>query len=414
MKLWSFVMVMTMVGLTACGENVPADLLSRLDLPVLCDRAVVSNGDLSRLHHFVEKARQGGTITFGAIGGSITQTARASKPEYRYVNRIAAWLGTQFPETDVKLVNAGIGGTGSDYGCVRMAYDLLAHNPDLVVIEFSVNDSSRQADSMATYEGVVRQALKTDAAVILLFTMTSKARDTENMANLVIPGTEPVILDGLVRGLNVQYWHSMIGRHYDLPMLSYRDAAWPEIADGRMAWSDLQADLVHPNDSGHELVACLVTDWLGKAIKNCSDEFASPDFKLKAPLVSDRFSRVNYVRAENLTPVENNGWMLDKSGKDPVWVADQPGSEIQFRIKGTGVETVLFQVIGQGGIAELSLDGGPVIRKKCSQPKWALPAVVDQGDELEPDLHTVIIRVAESEVSGPVQVLGIAGTGVGN
>ena len=35
-------------------------------------------------------------------------------------------------------------------------------------------------------------------------------------------------------GNNAQEWHSKVGTHYDLPMVSYRDALWPEIKEGRM------------------------------------------------------------------------------------------------------------------------------------------------------------------------------------
>lgn len=58
---------------------------------VICARALVSNGDSARLQRVLAKARRGEAITVGVIGGSITQGASVSKPEFRYGNRVAAW-----------------------------------------------------------------------------------------------------------------------------------------------------------------------------------------------------------------------------------------------------------------------------------------------------------------------------------
>ena len=47
-----------------------------------------------------------------------------------------------FPDTEVNYVNAGIGATNSYLAVHRVDNDLLAHKPDVVVVEFSVNDSN--------------------------------------------------------------------------------------------------------------------------------------------------------------------------------------------------------------------------------------------------------------------------------
>ena len=43
-----------------------------------------------------------------------------------------------------------------------------------------------------------------------------------------------------------------------LPMVSFRDAMWPEFSAGRLAWRDYYADEVHPNDAGHEVAAAFL------------------------------------------------------------------------------------------------------------------------------------------------------------
>ena len=169
----------------------------------LAPRAIVSEGDLARLRQVVAKARRGDKVVLGVIGGSITQGAAASKPEY------------------------------------------------------AVNDGNTR-ELAESYEGLVRQILNAPnhPAVVLLFMMNKS-------------------------GGNAQEWQSKIGTHYSLPMVSYRDALWPEIEAKRMTWEQISPDLVHPNDVGHEYAARFVLAWLEKAVGNMAVD-AAPAAKQEA------------------------------------------------------------------------------------------------------------------------------------
>ncbi|MBT7166990.1 MAG: SGNH/GDSL hydrolase family protein, partial [Victivallales bacterium] len=80
-------------------------------------RSLLSQGNVARIQHAMAKARRGEPVTIAVIGGSITQGARASKPQNRYGNLVAQWWRQNFPKSRIQFVNAGIGGTGSNYGC---------------------------------------------------------------------------------------------------------------------------------------------------------------------------------------------------------------------------------------------------------------------------------------------------------
>lgn len=53
-------------------------------------------------------------------------------------------VGKTFPQAEFHYINAGIGGTTSHFGTARAESDLLSHEPDFVIIEFSVNDDSTE------------------------------------------------------------------------------------------------------------------------------------------------------------------------------------------------------------------------------------------------------------------------------
>ena len=105
-------------------------------------RSVVTLGDTTRLAQAFARAKSGGKFVVGVIGGSITQGAKASTPEHRYANHVAKWWRETYPKAEVTLVNAGIGATGSNYGALRVQRDLLAAQPDFVIVEYACNDAN--------------------------------------------------------------------------------------------------------------------------------------------------------------------------------------------------------------------------------------------------------------------------------
>jgi lysophospholipase L1-like esterase len=66
------------------------------------------------------------------IGGSNTVASG-------YHNHVSRWLDEHFTSSEV---NSGIGGTASWYGLIRLQEDVIDHAPDMVIIEFAVNDAS--------------------------------------------------------------------------------------------------------------------------------------------------------------------------------------------------------------------------------------------------------------------------------
>jgi endoglucanase len=112
----------------------------------------------ARIFKAMEKGRLGEDITIGVIGGSITAGYAASTESKRWANLVADWWKTTFPNSNVQLINAGWGGTGSDIGVHRVSDDLLSKKPDFVVIEFGVNDvEGPHATKMM--EGLVQQII---------------------------------------------------------------------------------------------------------------------------------------------------------------------------------------------------------------------------------------------------------------
>ena len=323
---------------------------ARKPLPAeMVARATASVGDLSRLQRLLQAASRGGHYTVGVIGGSITAGAAASSPEKRYQASVVRWLKQHFPKAEWDLVNAGIGATGTSYGCLRAQRDLLSKTPDLVVTEFAVNDANTQ-ECAETYEGLLRQILVSarQPAVLMLFMMDQG-------------------------GHNAQEWQSKLGRHYGLPMLSYRDLLWPEIEAKRMTWTDISPDSVHPNDLGHGDAGKLLASLLDRALASLPQApVAALPRELPAALLTDIYQSARLFEADDLKPVTATGWALDPGhGWDKAWKATVPGSVLECDVTGEQLFLSYWRIRGPMGRAKITIDGGrPSVQEAWFDQTW--------------------------------------------
>jgi hypothetical protein len=349
-------------------------------------RSQLSTGDLGPLASVLAKASRGEPITLGVIGGSITAGAFATAPQNSYAGRLLAWWQERFPRSHITMINAGLGGTGSMYGALRAGRDLLSSLPDFVVVEFAVNDNWTDGEA---FEGLMRQILAqpNSPAVLLLFMMWEK-------------------------GGNDQAMQSKVGAHYRLPMVSFRDAIWPEIEAGRLKWSDYIVDTVHPTDAGHAAAARFITAMCDTALKAARTGKSGSRGPLPAPLYTDAFQHVSWRDAATLDPIENEGW---SRGFNETNIAgwDGPGTagRISFDWTGSGVVAVFAEPPGGLHDIQFRIDGGmSQTLDALKQPKRQLFVL---ARNLAPGRHTVELASTHHEdTAKPVRLLGIAGIGV--
>lgn len=119
-------------------------------------------GDLSRLAQVIRKAQAGGEINIGFLGGSITEGRGAANVQDCYVSQVYKWWYEAFPLAQINVINAGVGGTSSYLGVHRVDAELLVHKPDLVFMEFAVNDTFTEF-CMNSYENLIRKILMSES-----------------------------------------------------------------------------------------------------------------------------------------------------------------------------------------------------------------------------------------------------------
>lgn len=263
-------------------------------------------GSNYRIKKLFEKAQRGESLTIAFLGGSITMGCNATTEDKRYVNRIFAHFQEMFPKASFTLVNGGIGATTSQFGAARIDDDILRFEPDMVFLEFSVNDDNNIKAYQETYESCIRRILtyKTEPACMVI---NNLFYDT---------------------GFNAQQIHNEAAEYYGVPAISVRDYDWPRLQSGELKRDDLTADGLHPNDKGMEIIAMLVNDALDEiALEQADDPYTVPEKTLtKARYVNaKRFDNRNsapelsgFVKdtepQRDITDIFKNGWISNKTG----------------------------------------------------------------------------------------------------
>lgn len=311
---------------------------------LVLDQAVINEGKPGRIYNFIKRAQAGENLTVAFLGGSITQGARATTNKDCYAYRTYAWLQETFPQAKLTYHNAGIGGTTSHLGVGRVQEEVLSVEPDLVIVEFSVNDEDESAHFKETYEGLVRRILssKTKPAVLLVHNV--RYND----------------------GGNAEAIHKPIGMNYGLPEVSMKSAIYPLIATGQIENREITPDDLHPNDLGHALVSRVICSYFEQVIP-VAQKSADPYVELPAPLTKNRYEQANRYRNDALVATENVGFVADDTLQEGIWDCFKKG----FKAQNVG-----DRIIFKGSFSQLAIQ----YRKTVRKPAPIAMAVID-GDQ---------------------------------
>lgn len=311
------------------------------------------------LPHFFQKLHSSDTVVIAYLGGSIT-----GAQGYRV--QTEQWFRQQYPHTHFKTINAGVGGTGSDLGVFRLQEDVLQYNPDLVFVEFAVNDGSDSLKIGNAMEGIVRQIKQHNAGTGICFLYTISAPMVKKLQQGIQPPS--------VR------FTEIIAAHYGLPSINLGVDVMAQLEKGTLVFHGQKGtdygnktvftnDGVHPGTAGHQLYTATIT----RAFREMEHMKAPAKSKLPLPLYAGNFSQTG-TYSPRIFP-HTGGWksaahMQEISGwlkaMPDLMYTDNPNDSLTVRFKGTVIGAqdiigppsarVLIRVDGKQTISKLRFD----------------------------------------------------------
>ena len=255
-------------------------------------------------------------------------------------------------------------------------HDLLRHKPDLVFVEFAVNDFHTPPERIwPAMEGIVRQIWAADPRTDICFVYTL----VQKMTEILIEGECPSSISA----------DEMLAEHYGIPSInvalriaelaaegklivqpdagvSAEDAAAQAAADGKILFSQ---DGCHPLEAGH----AIYTEVIAAAIEQMqASKPINHAEKLSEPFVENHWQAAQFVPIEpamltgSWRPLPPDAELSEKFANrlGTIYEAVEPGDKLTIRFRGSLVK--LYDLLGpDGGQVMITVDGktrGPVPR----------------------------------------------------
>lgn len=309
----------------------------------MIDMSRLNEGNKVRVANVIKKLKNGEDVTVGYIGGSITQGTSAGN-DLCYARLTTNNLEEMYPNAKITYVNAGIGATGSYIGVHRVTDDLLSKSPDLVFVEFSVNDTTEFTErNKESYDSLLRTIWNSSTSPAII-TIATTQED----------------------GTSFQEQHAEIVKHYDLPMISYRNTILDTINHGDIVWKDISDDNIHPNVPGHKIVAQLLTAYIADVDANL-DSISGAESDFSVPATNAGYENGTLIRpASEGTDITVSGEFakMDSQfgGFDGYWLCKgKPGTDlsdtsITFKVNAKNIGLLYGKYTKGGCSADIYVD----------------------------------------------------------
>ena len=359
-------------------------------------KGLVNTGDWYRLKQCMQRAQSGEALTIGFIGGSITQGSLAQTEQTCYAYRVFEWWQQNFPNTEFRYVNAGVGGTTSQFGVARVQTDVLEYQPDVVFVEFSVNDENDEHFA-ETYEGLIRRIYgeASKPAVVLIHNIRYD------------------------NGVSAEEQHVRIGKTYHLPCISMKSTIYSKVIDGTIPVREITPDDLHPNDNGHALVAEVIKHFLNQVKEAGDNETQSDSVEMPAPVTLNEYENSVRYQNDNCSP-KCEGFIPDTKNDEKLfkkgWIANRINDRIVLEILCTGVSVQYRKSVqGPAPVAKVTVDGdekNAVLLDGNFDEDWGDCLYIDTiAERLENKVHTIEITIVEGgEVAVPFYLVSVIGS----
>ena len=194
------------------------------------------------LRKYVERTRQelesGADATIVCFGDSITAgyAVRRGFPSF--------WLESlrqRFPDSKIEMINSGISGDTSQDGLSRLDWAVLSYEPDLVTINFGINDCvlglSLEEFEMNLVEMVRRIRAGPDSEILLLSSQPLES-----------PPYDQRVLD---------YYQTVetVAKEMNVGFVDVYGAWMKRVRAGMPLDSLILPGLDHPNEAGYRIIA---------------------------------------------------------------------------------------------------------------------------------------------------------------
>ena len=157
-----------------------------------------------------------------------------------YPMQVLAQLKTNYPLAVINVINTSIGGENSEHGQKRFRKDVLSHHPDVVFIDYALNDRGiGLSKAKKAWSAMIRDALNKHCKVILL-TPSPDQRDDISDTHTELQQHADQIIE--------------LAKEFNVGLIDSYGIFKKQVEAG-ISLPSLMSQVNHPNKKGHELIS---------------------------------------------------------------------------------------------------------------------------------------------------------------
>tara|TARA_B110000305_G_C19459573_1_gene653255 strand:- start:315 stop:1034 length:720 start_codon:yes stop_codon:yes gene_type:complete len=163
-----------------------------------------------------------------------------------YPNLVMQKIKAIYPLAVVNTIVTSIGGENSVRGAARFDDEVLTHNPDVLFIDYALNDRGVGLEkSYAAWDEMIKKAKNKNIEVLLLSPSPDQREEYENPDNQLKQHTNQII---------------QLAKENEVGFVdSYK--AFEFLYSARAQLVKYMSQVNHPNEKGHELIASEIIKW---------------------------------------------------------------------------------------------------------------------------------------------------------
>ena len=332
----------------------------------------------------------GGSVTVGFGAKNASGQNTMDTDSWRALT--TKWFNNNFPSANIITHNAAIGGTGTFVGALRLENDVISKKPDLVFIEFAINDAYcgvSKETAARQLETIVREIRnynqKCDIVIVLVADQTTSAESPF-----------PALYKTAAA-------HAEIANAYNLPIINVGASLVVEKLYGdpnSSEWSTYFIDIVHPSGKGYKEYYNCIEEYLTNSLINTDFTGCEKENHEMGAVVSEKLldgNRTTYYgalmeslveEAVGFTLAPDYTWSSAPKHTGMYRATDIGNASLTFKF--TGTELTLWTNLSSGSSLVYTLDGGEekTYNFVNNGPKAMLK-------DLKSGEHTITIKPAE-------------------
>lgn len=163
-----------------------------------------------------------------------------------YPNLLLKHLNASYPHAVINIIATARGSETAERGQLRLASDALIHNPDVLFIDYALNDIGTGIERVrVAWEKMIEEALKKGTKVILITPSPDQRHSLTDPEDILAKHAEQI------RQLAVKY-HVGLADPY---------AEFQKIAKQEGSVAPYMSHINHPNEKGHDIIAKQLLAW---------------------------------------------------------------------------------------------------------------------------------------------------------